>query len=145
VPDRPLVPPDLDAGEARLFSSGALTLRSADGAVTFWVPDTRYDDVTVTLALRPGPGGGDARVAAPVLVLGDAAYGGTASPWPAPGDAPPADGAPASVSLTRQGGRVTLASGGRQTSYAAPGGSTALGLRVGGEPVVVVGLSVDRR
>jgi hypothetical protein len=49
------------------------------------------------------------------------------------------------VSLTRQGGRVTLASGGRQTSYAAPGGSTAFGLRVGGEPVVVVGLSVDRR
>jgi hypothetical protein len=141
VPDRPLDPPDLEAGEARLFTTGALTFRSADGLVTYWVPDTRYEDVTVTLELAPAPGATDRGLAAPVVVFGSTEVGGADTPWP---DAPDAAEGRASVTVRRRGGTATLTSGGRSARYTVESGSTALGLRVGNAPVVVAGLTLER-
>lgn len=144
VPDRALTPPDVAAGEERLFSAEALRLRDEDARVTYWVPDTRYDDVTVTVALR-SEGDDDPRDAAPVIVLGDATFGDAATPWPAPGDAPPPPGGTASVSLTRRGATVTLSSGGHSTNVPFSPGPVTVGLRRGRAPAVLTGLSVERR
>jgi hypothetical protein len=138
VPDRPLTAPDIQAGEARLYEGGALTLRTVDAGVTLWVPDTRYEDVTVTLALAAPTG--VARHGVPVVVLGQNELGGTERPWPAAEDTPP----PESVTVTRRGGTVTLTSGRHRTDHAFPRGSVPLGLRVGPTPVVLTALTVER-
>jgi hypothetical protein len=139
VPDRPLTPPDVQQGEPRVYEGGALSLRAADAGVTFWVPDTRYDDVTVTLALV-APDGAE-RGEPPLVVLGDSELGGAAMPWPPPGDAP----GPGSVVVRRRGGSVTLTRGGRHAGHAVPRGAVPLGLRVGAEPVVISAIHVERR
>jgi hypothetical protein len=144
VPDRALVAPELDAGETRPFTNGALLLRSADVTVTYWVPDTRYDDVTVTLTLAPAMGGDtDTTLAAPIVVFGQTEVGGAAAPWP---DTPTAPGSAtsASVKVTRRGGTATLTNGGRSRRYEVEPGPVPLGFRVGSAPVLLVGLTVER-
>jgi hypothetical protein len=141
VPDRPVDPPDLEAGEARLFTRGALSLRSADALVTYWVPDTRYEDVTVTLDLAPPSGATNLELAAPVVVFGSTEVGGAAAPWP---DSRDAAGSRASVTVRRRGSTATLTSGGISVRHSVEPGPAALGLRVGDAPVVVTGLTVER-
>jgi hypothetical protein len=145
VPDRPVAAPDLEAGEAPLFSNGALALVRTDAPVTYWVPDTRYDDVTVTLVLAPPTGDAEPSVVAPVVVFGNTELGGLVAPWPdaAPG-APPEIGAKATVTVTRRGGSATLTRGGRHAVYAVERGPAALGVRVGGAPVVLAELTAER-
>jgi hypothetical protein len=145
VPDRAVTPPDLDAGEPRLFSGGTLELRPADAGVTYWVPDTRYDDMTASLALRAAAGGDDPRTAPPVVVLGETALGDASTPWPAPGDAAPPEGESATVLVTRRGDTVTLTNGGRSTRYAVAVGPVALGLRPGDVRARLTELLVERR
>jgi hypothetical protein len=142
VPDRPIVPPDLAAGEPRLYVNGALSLRSADAGVTYWVPDTRYEDLTMTLELEPAPGTDDPLVPLPVLVLGSTELGGSERPWPMPSSPPRDDGTRATVALTRRAGTVTLEVAGHRTSYTVDPGPEPLGLRVGAVPVVLTGLGV---
>jgi hypothetical protein len=143
VPDRPVAAPDLEAGEARLFSNGALSLVRADAAVTYWVPDTRYDDVTVTLELAAAPGGDDPRNAPPVVVLGETDLGGGERPWPEPSTIL-AEGERATVAVTRRAGTVTLRNGGHRESYPVQAGPLPLGLRVGSAALLVTSFVVER-
>lgn len=145
MPDRPVVPPDVVAGDTPLYANGALSLRTADAAVTYWVPDTRYGDVTLTLSLERDPTSSDddPRRAAPRVYFDATELGGAGAPWPEPADTLASD-APAVVTVTRRAGTVTLASGGRRSDYAVIPGAMALGVRVGRTPVVLAGLAVER-
>jgi hypothetical protein len=144
VPDRPVEPPDLELGERPLYAIGALSLRDADAATTFWVPDTRYDDVTVTLDLAPAAGDTTSPPGLPIVLFGGSELGGPAAPWPAAPDTEGA-GASARVTIARRGASATLTSGGRTARYTIETGAVALGLRPGSAPAVLESLTVERR
>ncbi len=145
LPDRPLDPALPHAFDRDpVGGGGGLSLFARDAGVTFWVSNTLYDDMTLTLELASiTPGGDDPRAAPPLVLLDDTALGGLGCPWPLPdGNDDPLP--LATVSVVRRGTKVTLANAGKHLECSVGPGPLRLGVRRGGGDATLVALDVDR-
>jgi len=144
VPDRPLA---FESDGLHPFDEvlKVLNLRSSDAAVTYWVTETRFADVRVSVELGSGSTGGDPREGPPIVLFGATPVGDDSCPWPSPeGSSPDDDGV--TVEVVRRGAKVTLSNGvGAQgTPCSVPEGSMPIGIRLGALPVTVRSLMIER-
>jgi hypothetical protein len=139
VPDRPLSP--VPAGERRPFERPEL-LQLSDPEITYWITDTRFDDVTVTLALGATEESVDPRQAPPRVRFGSSAVGDDACPWPVPDDDDPED--TSVVTVTRRGSSATLVNGNARATCSVSDGAVAIGIALGNASIDVHSLTVRR-
>jgi hypothetical protein len=136
APDRPLREPERYDGKLWLYP------RSDDSALTVLVADADYGDVSITLRLAQPKSALDIPESSPPLVvLGNAPFGGEQCPWPSGSGK---DEERNVLTLARRGTRVELRRNQEIQTCSVPAGRLTLGLRVGEAVSVIEQLDVTR-
>jgi hypothetical protein len=147
VPDRdPSVSVSTDGAPAVVFHgeegvSNTLTLAPAEPVVTVWSADTRYDDLTLSLAVEVPSDGSPP--ALPTLVFGSNTGAAASCDW---SGTPNAENTTAvTVTATRVGTQVTLSAPGlTDTTCDVPAGALAVGVRAGSAAATLSAFDLTR-
>ncbi|HEY6080123.1 MAG TPA: hypothetical protein VIW29_15020 [Polyangiaceae bacterium] len=138
-PARPLhLAPAHAVNAAEVYADAKLHLAPGDDGglgLAVLVTDTDYAEVTITLHVAPDS------PALPVVMLGEAALGGSACPWP---EGPALTQAEERPTVIRSGQSAQLLYGGESVFCSVAAGRLTLGLRAEGAPAIVSQLDVQR-